>query len=126
MDLAQQQLIGNVRGMKGWLKFLGILMIISGVAQALTIIGILWGWLPFWLGLILNQAGSRAQEYVDRNDTRSLVEFTGKLRTYFVVTGVLTIVSICLAVLGAILGLVFGLFAAGGLAEMFKQLQYQF
>jgi hypothetical protein len=43
---------------KGWLKFLGILSIIGGVFQALTIVGIIYAWIPIWSGVLLHQAGS--------------------------------------------------------------------
>ncbi|MEO0081723.1 MAG: DUF5362 domain-containing protein [candidate division WOR-3 bacterium] len=119
-DLNQQQLLANIRGMKGWLKFIGILTLIMGILQALSLIGILWAWLPIWMGIILTQAGSRAQEYAERNDPAALTGLTSKLRTYFVIQGVLLIVSLCLAVLGGILAIVLGLFA-GGLPELLKQ-----
>lgn len=119
-DPGQQQVRENILGMKGWLKFLGILMIISGALQALSLVGIVIAWLPIWLGVILTQAGSRAQEYVSSGDTQALVQFTGKLRTYFVVTGVLTIISLCLAVVGGIIALALGLFA-GGLPQLLRQ-----
>ncbi len=43
---------------RGWIKFLGILSIVSGALGALSIIGILWAWLPIWLGVLLFQAAS--------------------------------------------------------------------
>jgi hypothetical protein len=122
-DLNQQQMVANVRGMKGWLKFIGVVTIIAGALQALSIVGILWAWLPIWMGILLAQAGSRAQSYVDRNDMAGLAGLTGKLKTYFVVQGILVIVSMCLVVLGVILGVALGLFA-GGLPELLKQYGY--
>jgi fatty acid desaturase len=38
---------------KGWMKFLGVLMIICGVLTACTIIGIIFAWPPIWLGVVL-------------------------------------------------------------------------
>ncbi len=113
-DVDQQALVANVRGMKGWLKFLGIVNIITGALQALTIVGILWAWLPIWLGIVMAQAGSRAGDYATRNDTASLVALTGKLKTYFVISGVVLLISLALGILGMIAGVVLSL--AGGLA----------
>ena len=42
MDIVAEKL----RSMKGWLKFLGILTIIAGALQVLTIVGIVFAWLP--------------------------------------------------------------------------------
>lgn len=122
-DPSQQAIADNIRGMKGWLKFLGILMIISGGLQALSLVGIVFAWLPIWLGVLLNQAGSRAGEYVLKNDAASLAGLTGKLRSYFVVMGVMIIVSIALTVVGAIVLFATGIFA-GGLPALLEQYGY--
>jgi hypothetical protein len=68
----------------------------------LSIIGILWAWLPIWLGVVLTQAGSRAREYADKGDMASLEAMTGRLKTYFTLSGVVMIVSIALGVIAAI------------------------
>jgi hypothetical protein len=122
-DLSQQAIVDNARGMKGWLKFLGILMIISGALQALSIVGIIVAWLPIWLGVILNQAGSRAGEYVLKHDAASLAALTSKLKTYFVVMGVMVIVSFALTIVGGIVLLATGIFA-GGLPALLEQYGY--
>jgi len=111
-DLNQQQLRANVRGMKGWLKFLGIMMIIAGALQALSLVGIVIAWLPIWMGVVLTQAGGRAQGYLDRNDTQAMAEFTGKLKTYFVINGILLIVSMALSIIATVVALALGVFAA--------------
>src|SRR5690606_18391985 len=46
---------------KLWLKVLAVAMIFTGAIQALTIIGILWAWLPIWLGVLLFQAAGAAE-----------------------------------------------------------------
>jgi hypothetical protein len=119
-DISQQQVRASVRGMKGWLKFLGIMMIIAGALQALTIVGILWAWLPIWMGVILNQAGGRAQGYLDRGDTAAMAEFLGKLKTYFVMMGILLIISLALSIIATIAGLALGIFA-GALPSLMQQ-----
>ena len=53
-----QQLSMPIYQTRGWLKFLGVLSIISGVASALSIVGILFAWLPIWMGVLMFQAGS--------------------------------------------------------------------
>jgi len=120
-DINQQQIRASVRGMKGWLKFLGIMCIIGGVLQALSIVGILWAWLPIWMGVILNQAGGRAQDYLDRGDSAAMAGFLGKVKTFFVMTGIVMIVSLALGVIAAVVGLAFGIFAGASLPNLLQQ-----
>lgn len=114
-DKSEQTIVDNVRGMKGWLRLMGVVSIVGGALQALTLIGIIWAWLPIWLGVLLTQAASQANEYADRRDMPALTAFTGKLRTYFVVSGVVTIVGLAMAAAGLIIALAFGLW--GGLLQ---------
>lgn len=79
---------------KGWLKFLGVLSIIGGVLSALTIVGILVAWLPIWMGVLLFQAGSQADAMATTQDPNRLVVMLNKLRTYFVIQGVLALFAL--------------------------------
>jgi len=113
----------NIRGMKGWLKLLGIVQIVFGILQAVTVFGIIWAWLPIWLGVILNSAGNKAQEYMEKGDETLLMEFTKKLKLYFIINGIMMLISlgmlaismIVLAILAAL-----GLFSLPGLLESFR------
>ena len=84
---------------KGWMKLVGVIFIISGVLNALSIIGIIIAWLPIWQGvLLLQSAGAIDQAYLSGNRnamTRSL----SKLKTYFIIMGVLTLIGIIVGVL---------------------------
>ncbi len=88
--------------MKGWLKLLGIVQIVIGILQAVTLLGIIWAWLPIWLGIILNGAANKAQEYLENGDEQALSEFTGKLKLYFIINGIMMIVSLAAAALSLI------------------------
>lgn len=79
---------------KGWLKFLGVLSIIGGVLSALTIVGILVAWLPIWMGVLLFQAGSQADNLLLTKDPGRLVAMMNKLRVYFVIQGILALIAI--------------------------------
>ena len=124
LSAADTQARKNAKGMKGWLKLLGIVSIIGGALNALSIIGILWAWVPIWLGVIMVQAGSRAGEYADKGDMASLEGMTGQLKTYFTISGILMIVSFAMAVIVAIawavlLGL--GVFSSSSLMDYFNR-----
>lgn len=105
----------NAAGMKGWMKFMGILTIIGGGINALTIIGIVWAWLPIWLGIILVQAGSRAGEYAERGDAAALEAMTGKLKTYFMMSGIVIIISMVISLIG---GIVWAILLAAGMMSL--------
>jgi hypothetical protein len=105
----------NAKGMTGWMKFMGIMNIIGGAVNALTIVGILWAWLPIWLGVVLTQAGSKAGEYADKGDSASLEAMTGRLKTYFTLSGIVMIVSIAMGIIGGIIWAI--LLAAGVLSS---------
>jgi uncharacterized membrane protein HdeD (DUF308 family) len=93
-DFTQQAISANVKASKGWLKFLGILSIIAGGLYALTLVGIVVAWMPIWVGIIMVQAGSRAQEYAERGDPKALAGYTGKIKTLFAIMGILTLISL--------------------------------
>jgi len=104
----------NAKGMKGWMKLLGIVSIIGGALNALSIVGLLWAWIPIWLGIVMVQAGSRAGEYADKGDMASLEGLTGRLKTYFTLSGIMLIIVLAVSVLAGIIGAV--LLAAGVLS----------
>jgi hypothetical protein len=101
----------HVRSMTGWMKFLGIVSIVGGALNALSLIGILWAWLPIWVGIVLMQAGSRAGEFAERGDAPSLTAFMGRLKTYFAISGITIIISLALSIITVIAVVV--LMAAG-------------
>jgi hypothetical protein len=101
---------------KGWLKFLGVLLIINGIIAAITIVGILIAWLPIWMGVLLFQAGGSADSAALTKDTRQLVTMMDKLRIYFMIQGVLLII--------VLFSVVIALISTGGaLFSIFQMLQ---
>ena len=91
-----QELSLPIHQARGWMQFLGVLSIIAGIGQALSIVGILWAWLPIWLGVLLFQAGSNIESATQLGDKFAFLRSLGSLKTYFVVQGVITLVSILL------------------------------
>jgi len=84
---------------RGWLRLIGILSIIGGVGQALTIVGILFAWLPIWMGVLLMQAASGAQNAQLTGQKYELIRSLGSLKTFFVLNGVLVLIGIIFALL---------------------------
>lgn len=87
---------------KGWIKFLGILMILYGAFLVLTIVGVIIAWLPIWLGILLNQTANRIEQAQISGDIASMVKSQNSLSTFFTVYGVLALIGIIGAVIGII------------------------
>jgi len=87
---------------KGWIKFLGILMIIYGVIAAMTIVGIIFAWLPIWLGVLLNQTANRIEQAHFSGDSVAMIRAQNSLSTYFTIYGVLALLGIVAAIIGII------------------------
>ena len=99
---------------KGWMKLVGILMIIYGVMVALSIIGIVIAWLPIWMGVLLFQAASNAEQANMSGDQTALYTSLAKLKTYFTIMGIMTLISLILTVVAFALGLTGAILGAGG------------
>jgi len=82
---------------KGWLRLLGVLSIVSGALAAITIVGILYAWLPIWIGVLLLQAASLVERAQLSGDKGVLFESLGKLKTYFIIQGVTTLIGLIIA-----------------------------
>ncbi len=84
---------------KGWMKLLGMASIILGVFSALTIIGLLWCWLPIWMGILLFKAGSTIEFAQSTGNKIPLIESLEKIKLYFIINGVLMLLAIILFVI---------------------------
>lgn len=88
---------------KGWIKFVGIINIVSGVLTAMSIVGLIWAWLPIWIGVLLLQAGGAIERAQMIGDEDALRQAMDKLRLYFIIQGVIFVVSLVLMVLFVVL-----------------------
>lgn len=96
---------------KFWMQLIGVILIISGVATALTIAGLLVAWIPIWAGVVLMQAAGAVDRAYARGEEREAVQTAQKLRVYFTIFGILFLVYIIF--FGVMLMLGFGgMFAA--------------
>jgi hypothetical protein len=102
---------------KGWLKFLGVMSILWGVCAVLFTlgIGIVFAWLPIWMGVLLYQSAELADRAYTSGDEASLVASLSKLKLYFVITGILMLIGLAFFMVVASLGM---LGALSGLARL--------
>ncbi|WP_018868833.1 MULTISPECIES: DUF5362 family protein [unclassified Thioalkalivibrio] len=113
-----RELIEPVYRGKFWMQLIGVMLILSGVLTALSIIGIIVAWIPIWAGVVLMQAaGSFARAY-ERDDELEAKNAMGRLRTHFTIMGVLLLVYILLMVLGFLFGIGAGMMGMSELQGM--------
>ncbi len=100
---------------KGWMKLVAVMMIIYGVLTALSIVGILIAWLPIWIGVVLFQSASAIEEAHMNGRPEALEKSMLKLKTYFTITGVMTLVFLIIGIIGFIFG---GMAGLAGMGQM--------
>ena len=89
-DLVLSALKTRARSMSGWLKFLGVAYIITGIPSLIVLVGAL----NIWLGVLLFQAGTAAE----RGDDTALLRMLGKFKTFFIINAVLMLFTVALFV----------------------------
>ena len=71
-----------------WMRLIGGMLIISGIAVTVTGIGVLVAWLPIWLGVILMKT-AKTSNAAHVNGDQPMLELTlHRLRTAFTIMGV--------------------------------------
>ncbi|RMD69035.1 MAG: hypothetical protein D6819_07980 [Gammaproteobacteria bacterium] len=90
---------------KGWMRFLGVIMVVYGVLIALTIVGILFAWLPIWMGVVLYQSANAIEKAEMTGQKEAVIQSLEKLKLYFIIMGVTMVVALVLTVLSLFLGM---------------------
>ena len=90
---------------KGWIKFIGVVLLVAGIIYAITIIGLIVAWLPIWLGVLLIQVSNRINDAHLADQERSLWDVLWKLKTFFKVLGMATLIYLILVALGIAIAL---------------------
>ncbi|MED5526141.1 MAG: DUF5362 domain-containing protein [Pseudomonadota bacterium] len=119
METEQQSLVQKLSTplfqAKGWMKFVGVMGIITGALQAITLVGLLWAWLPIWMGVLLMQAGSAIEAAERSGSVEAFTDALAKLKTYFTLMGVTVLIGLAITVLFMLLG---GMTLLAGMAGM--------
>ncbi len=89
-----QRIIQPIYASKGWMKLIGVLLIVQGALVALSIIGLVIAWLPIWLGVLMMRSAKSAEAaYLDGGEAEA-IESLASLKTIFTIYGVASIVGI--------------------------------
>jgi hypothetical protein len=88
-----------------WMKFLAVLTIAGAV---LSVIASLWSllfvWLPIWSSVLLYTAATRVASACSTGKEAELVTALDRLRLYFLISGVVTLIALVLVVVGMFAG----------------------
>jgi len=84
---------------RGWLKFVGIMMILGGIPSALALVGII----PIWQGVLLMQAASSIETAANTGQRYAFNSAMSNIKTFFVVNGVLMLIGVIVGLLIACL-----------------------
>jgi uncharacterized membrane protein len=96
------------------MKLVGVMSIIGGALYVLTIFGIIIAWLPIWMGILLFQSASAIEQAYHADSRDAMTRSLSKLKTYFIIMGVLTLIGIIVMVLALCFGLLGAFFSAAG------------
>lgn len=109
-----ERLAERARSLSGWLRFFGGVTVAAAIPSILSIFGIVFAWLPIWLGVLLFQAGTAA----GRGTDEELIRMIEKLRLYFIVQCVVIIIA------AIMLGIAF-IFFGSVMFEMMREMGTQ-
>lgn len=113
-----QQVSAPLFSSKSWMKFIGILLIIAGVFYALSIVGIIFAWIPIWLGILVTGAANKIDIAYKSGDKYSFIEAQKKVGLYFTIYGVLILIFLILTLVFIIIAL-----STGFLSEMISNIK---
>lgn len=104
----------------GWLKFLGILNIVAGIIYCLTIVGAVFGWIPIWIGVLLNNASASLRAGYDGRNEMAMRVGMDKLALAIKIIGILTLIGLIINLLVVVAYVVIAILvvAAGVSASM--------
>jgi hypothetical protein len=102
---------------KTWMRMLGVLAIIGGILQAITLWGLIICWLPIWMGILIFRAASAVEIAQLNGDKAQLFASLNHLKTFFTIQGVIMLIMIVLSGIGLLI-------AGGSLIALLSEMRY--
>lgn len=107
-EMLIRELIQPLKNSAGWIKFLGVILIVYGALIALTIVGILIAWLPIWLGVLLVRAANNTNSAYYQGNRFAATAALRNVGSYFTIYGVLALIGIIFSVVAIVIVIVTG------------------
>ncbi len=89
---------------RGWMKFLGVVLILQGVVLAISVVGIVVAWLPIWAGVVLYQAAAGLEGAEFTGEKPRLLRAFGKLKLFFILNGITVLVLLVFSLFMGVIG----------------------
>ena len=77
-----------------FIKFFAWILIVLGVIYCITIVGLIVGWLPLWMGLSLKRSAEALDASKHTGDPNALAAASSNLATFFKIVGVLSMIYV--------------------------------
>lgn len=110
MDI--QTLLASLIKNSIWMKILGVFFIVYGVIVCLTLIGLVIGWLPIWIGVLLFSSAKRLDVLKEYDSPEHAIESIEKISLFFKISAIVTLVYIGFFVLVAVFASVPSIFGS--------------
>lgn len=96
------------------MKLVGIINIVAGVLYCLTIVGLIVGWIPLWIGICMNRASNQIGDGFTIGNDQLTHQGVDSLATAIKILGVILLIGIVInvAMLGIMLLTFIGTVAA--------------
>ncbi|HSH49014.1 MAG TPA: DUF5362 family protein, partial [Halomonas sp.] len=101
-----------------WMQLLGVMLILTGVLTAISVIGLVVAWIPVWAGVALFQAAGAAKRGYENHSEDDIKQTMAKLRTYFLISGIMTLLYVLFMVATMLLGLGGAMLGMDGMSGM--------
>ncbi len=108
-----KDLASYINANRFWMRFFGVIMIISGAVSALTLVGLVFAWLPIWSGVLLLKAASAATMAEAAGTVKPLEDALYRIGAFFKISGIFAMVMIVIYVV-----LIVAFFVMGGPAML--------
>ncbi len=102
-DDTARRVIQPISSARGWMRLMAVVMFISGGLAALTIFGLVFAWLPLWMGYLLWKSASSAESASVSGSEAEAIDSLARLKTYFTVQGVVILIYLALTAMSIVL-----------------------
>lgn len=86
-----------------WMSLIAWVLIIGGIVDVFTVVGILYAWIPIWAGIVLLMAGGDIGMAASTGEVVDFTRALERLRLYFKIMGITFLVLIVLVLVGFVL-----------------------
>ncbi|MDP7398905.1 MAG: DUF5362 family protein [Lentisphaeria bacterium] len=111
------QLLAPLYAVKGWIKFIGVMMIIYGALQCVAVFTAVIGWIPIWIGIKLNRAAGLVTQAFESGNESVAMAATEELGSALKILGIFFLVGLILLALVIIVYIVIIVVAVGVFAS---------